>query len=183
MPLTPQDREGCKLGLAVEALRSCGTVRVKARGASMLPSIWPGDLLTVHSVTQDEVIPGDIVLVLRNQRCFIHRLVDRQPQENCVVLATRGDAMPDNDPPIAATELIGRVVAIHRGNRSFVPNRRVSLFHSVVAWVLCRSDRVRGFALRLHAPHLQSCSRGGLPASGSFAEARGISRLYRSRQL
>lgn len=149
----------------------------------MLPSIWPGDLLTVHSVTWDEVIPGDVVLVLRDQRWFIHRLVDKQPGENCLTFVTRGDAMPDNDPPRAVAELIGRVVAIDRGNRSFVPSRRVSLFHSVVGWVLCRSARVRGFALRLHAPHLQACTRGGLPSSGSFAEARGISGLSPSRHL
>lgn len=183
MLLTPQDREDCKLGLAVEALRSCGMIRVKALGASMLPSIWPGDLLTIHSVTQDEVIPGDIVLVLHDQRCFIHRLVDKQPRENCVVLTTRGDAMPDNDPPIAAAELIGRIVAIHRGKRSFVPSLRVSLIHSVVAWVLCRSARVRGLALRLHAPRPQGWSSGGPPASGSFAEARGISGHSPSRHL
>ena len=183
MPLTQQDREDCKLGLAVEALRSCGMVRMKARGASMIPSIWPGDLLTVHSVTQDEVIPGDIVLMLRNQRCFIHRLVDKQPGENCLTFVTRGDAMPDNDPPIAVAELIGRVVAIHRGNRSFVPSQRLWLVHSAVAWVLCRSARVRSLAMRLHAAHLQGGKSDSLAASGSFSGARAISGLSRSRHL
>jgi hypothetical protein len=35
------------------------------------------------------------------------------------------------------------VVCICRANRSFVPSRRISLLHSALAWMLCRSDRFR----------------------------------------
>src|SRR5208282_2077706 len=81
MPYTLEAREICKLGLAAEMLRDCGKVQLRAWGTSMLPSVWPGDLLTIQSVAQDEVVPGDIVLVLRDHRFFVHRLVEmRQDQ-------------------------------------------------------------------------------------------------------
>jgi signal peptidase I len=158
IPLTPGDQEYFKLGLAIETLRSCGMVRIKAWGVSMLPALWPGDLLSIQSVTPDSVVPGDIVLVLRDKQCFIHRLV-RTTSENCVCFITRGDAMPDNDPPVAVPELMGRVVEARRGNRNFVPSRRISFVHAAVAWALCRSDHFRGFALRLHAARVQSWRR------------------------
>ena len=47
MPSIPEAREDDpKLDLAAEILRRCGTVQLKAWGTSMLPSVWPGDLLT-----------------------------------------------------------------------------------------------------------------------------------------
>lgn len=183
IPLTPKEQEDFKLGLAVEALRCCGMIRLRASGASMLPSLWPGDLLAIQSVTQNDVIPGDIVLVLRDRQCFIHRLVKKQPSENCVCFITRGDAMPDNDPPIAAAELLGRVIDVYRGNRSFVPSRRVSFVRSAVAWMLSRSHLFRGLALRLHAARLQGYSRAARGFSDSLVTARGTPGISVSRQL
>ena len=122
----------------------------------MLPSVWPGDLLTIQSVAHDEVIPGDIVLVLLDGRFFIHRLLERRQNPDCISLITRGDAMPQNDPPAGASELLGRVAGIRRGHRSFVPSRRISLLHSALGWMLCRWDRFRNLALRIHMTRLEA---------------------------
>lgn len=153
---TPKDREDLKLGLFVDALRRGGEARLRAWGASMLPSLWPGDQLTLQNVTQDEVVPGDIVLVIRGKRCFIHRVVAQQTGESGSSLITRGDAMPGNDPPSAAAEFLGRVVSVRRGNRNFVPAPRVSFVHAATAWLLSRSDRLRNLALRIHAASARS---------------------------
>jgi hypothetical protein len=122
----------------------------------MLPSLWPGDLLTIHSAAPDEVVPGDIVLVMKDNRFFVHRLVERRRIQDHISWITRGDAMPHNDPPAAASELLGRVVGIRRGYRSFVPSRRVSLLNSALAWMLCRWHRFRSLSLRIHAARLQA---------------------------
>lgn len=148
--------ENPKLDLAAEMLRGHGTVHLKAWGTSMLPSVWPGDLLTIQGTARDAVVPGDIVLVLRDNRFFVHRLVEVRPSQDCDSLITRGDAMPDNDPPAAASELLGRVAGIRRGDCSFVPSRRVSLLHSALARALSRWGRFRGFALRIHTALLQA---------------------------
>jgi signal peptidase I len=137
-------------------LRSHGAVRLKAWGASMLPSVWPGDLLTIQDAAHHEIVPGDIVLIMRDDRFLIHRLVDRQPVQGHVSWITKGDAMPHSDPPIAESELLGRVASIHRAHRSFVPSRRVSQFHSALAWMLCRWRRLRNLTLRIHAVRAQA---------------------------
>jgi signal peptidase I len=149
-------REDPRLVLAAEMLRRRGTVHLKAWGTSMLPAVWPGDLLTIQGVGHDEAAPGDIVLVLRDGRFIVHRLVEVQRGENCCSWITRGDAMPGNDPPAPAFELLGRVAGICRGNRSFVPSRRISRLNFAMAWMLCRWGRVRSLALNIHAARLQA---------------------------
>jgi hypothetical protein len=122
----------------------------------MLPSLWPGDLLTIQSAAYDEVVPGDIVLVLRESRFVVHRLVERRRVQDRLLWITRGDAMPHEDPPAAASELLGRVAGIRRANRSFVPSRRISLLQSALAWMLCRWNLFRNLALRIRAGRLQA---------------------------
>jgi signal peptidase I len=163
-------------------LRCHGTVQLKAWGTSMLPTMWPGDLLTIESVACDEVVPGDIVLVLRNHRFFVHRLVERRRVQDCLSWITRGDAMPCNDPPAAASELLGRVAGIRRANRNFVPSRRVSQFHSALAWTLFRWERFRGLTLRIRAASLQvGATRAGQFVRGVFGAVRGIPGVPPSR--
>ncbi len=158
-----------KLGLAAEVLRGRGTLRLKVGGVSMLPAVWPGDLITIESVAGDEVVPGDIVLVLRDNRFFVHRLVERRLIQDCLLLIMRGDAMPRNDPPAAASQLLGRVTLIRRGNRSFVPKRRVSFLQCTLAWMLCHWDRFRNLALNIHAASLRaSAARAGQFFWGGF---------------
>gem|GEM_PF-222480 len=178
MPDTFETREDHKLGLAAEILSGCGAVRLKAWGVSMLPSVWPGDLLTIQSAAYGEVVPGDIVLVLRDNRFFLHRFVG----QDGFLLITKGDAMPHNDPPVATCELLGRVHGIHRGNRSFVPSRRVSPLQSALAWVLCRWGPLRNLTLRVHAARVQA----GPPHAGQvfrslFAAVRAIPDICPSR--
>jgi hypothetical protein len=155
MPYPLEPRENPKLALAAEMLRRCGNLQMKVWGASMLPSLWPGDLLTIQSAAHDEVVPGDIVLVVRDDRFFVHRLVETRRDAECLTWITRGDGMPNNDPPVAASELLGRVTGVSRGNRSFVPSREVSSLNSALAWTLCRWDRLRNLALRIHATRVQ----------------------------
>jgi hypothetical protein len=122
MPYPLEAREDHKLELTAEMLRCRGTVQLRAWGTSMLPSVWPGDVLTIQGVAHDELVPGDIVLALRDNRFFVHRLIERRELQDCTLWITRGDAMPCNDPPSTALGLLGRVASILRANRSFVPN-------------------------------------------------------------
>jgi hypothetical protein len=184
VPFAPKDREEFKLGLAVEALRRGGRVQLRVWGVSMLPSLWPGDLVTVQAAMPNDIMPGDIGLVLRNKRCFIHRVVAKQISDGGVSFIMRGDAMPDNDPIVVAAEFLGRVIAVRRANRRFVPARRVSLANSAVRWILCRSDRLRSLSLRLHAARLYGWKHVGQPGRlGSFENAFGFSGTSVSRQL
>lgn len=122
----------------------------------MLPSIWPGDLLTIEPAKHAEIVRGDVVLVLRNHRVFIHRIVEMNDKNDDRMWITRGDSMPQSDPPTTVSDLAGRVVRISRGGRSFAPSRRISLLDSALAWICCRSDRIRNLVLRIHAARLRT---------------------------
>ena len=172
MPYTPEVREDPKLGLAAEMLRGHGAVCLELRGTSMLPSLWPGDLLTIQNAEHREVVPGDIVLVMRDDRFFVHRLIERRQDQDRVLWITRGDAVPQNDPPVRASELLGSVVGIQRGDHSLVPSRRISLLQSVLAWMLCRWDPFRGLALRIHAARVQASPMPGQLFRGVFGAVR-----------
>jgi len=73
MPRDIQSREHHKHSLATEMLGTAGTLRLAARGYSMLPSLWPGDVLTIEAQSFDWVQVGDVVLFSREDRFYIHR--------------------------------------------------------------------------------------------------------------
>jgi Peptidase S24-like len=167
MPMSLKAWEHLKLDLWAESLRGGDSVALKAWGTSMLPCVWPGDILTIRNLACEEAIPGDIVLVLQNSRVFIHRLVEKLPGLNGYSWITKGDAIPQNDP--AVMELFGRVVEIRRGARTFVPSRQISRMQSATAWMLCRSDRLRNLALHIHESRTQM---------GSVSAGRLVRRLF-----
>jgi len=138
------------LNLAADMLRSGGAVRLRAGGASMLPALWPGDLLTIDPVPSRAIRAGEIVLCVRNQRFVIHRLVRVGSESGTADWITRGDALPDPDPGVPAEAILGRVSSITRGSRSLVP-RQPTAWERIFAWILCRSDLLCRLVLRIHA--------------------------------
>jgi signal peptidase len=158
MQIAPDARENSKLALAMSVLRRGGTIFLKARGTSMLPAVWPGDVLTVQGAACAEIVPGDIVLALGMDRIFVHRLVGRNEDSPGPWWVTKGDAMPHADPPEASSDLLGRVVSIRRGSRDLLPRRQVSRVHSLLGSLACRSDRFRNILLRVHALRVRTAS-------------------------
>jgi hypothetical protein len=165
MPQMFETREAVKLDLVGELLRCCGSVQLRAWGASMLPTLWPGDLLTIRTVLPEELAPGQIVLVTRDDRFFIHRLIEQRKVQDRFFWITKGDAVPNSDLPVAESELLGRVASIQRGGRTSIPRREVSLFQSALAWMLCHWSRFRSLALRIHATRDPQV----LASSGSYS--------------
>jgi signal peptidase I len=133
-----------KIELAAELLRSGGRIRIRALGTSMLPTIFPGDVLQIESAPLNELAVGDVVLIKRGNRIIIHRLVSNEGEQ----WVTRGDAVPQDDPPVVDEEFLGRITQIDRGSRAIEPRKRVQ---GVLAWVLCRWQICRNLALRAHA--------------------------------
>lgn len=151
MSTMPLSRASLKVDLAAEVLRRGGIIRLRAWGASMLPSIWPGDWLTIESATFEQVAPGDIVAILQESRFIIHRLIRVEEHSDRTACLTRGDAVPHDDPSISASTLVGRVTSICRATRAFSPSRQVSSSARVFAWLFCHWDQFRSVYLRAHA--------------------------------
>jgi hypothetical protein len=147
MPVITVAREDYKLELATEVLRSGVAIRLQALGTSMLPSVWPGDVLSIEHALGKDMVPGDIVLVARDGRFFVHRLIEKDEPH----WITRGDSLPQNDEAVTEDQLLGKVAVIYRKTGHIVPKPRVSVSGRALAWMLCRWDLFRNVSLRIHS--------------------------------
>lgn len=126
---------GCEL--AAEVLRASGKLRLRVTGASMLPAIWPGDVISVRSFDRDFPRPGDVVLCYRRGKLIAHRLVRRFAHQGESQWSLRGDSVSGNDEPVPTKDLLGKVIAIERGSRRMRLQR--SFPGCIVSWILRRS--------------------------------------------
>jgi Peptidase S24-like len=145
--------------LVVEVLRRENRQRVRAevRGESMLPALWPGDVVEIESCPREELRPGEIVLAQRDERLVLHRLLAGSGTAGFVL---RGDCVRCADPEYPAGALLGRLV---RGaaERRDVPEpgrwARSAAEWSGAKWsraigiLFCYCSLARRVALRLHS--------------------------------
>jgi signal peptidase I len=141
--------------LAAEIVRTFGEVRLRVFGTSMVPSILPGDLISVQRAGMSEISSGEIVLYSRDGRLFVHRAVACTNCPEQPLLITRGDRHDHNDPPVYSAELLGRVTSIQRTNGP--SSRQVELpaqtlgSNNLMLRALRTSDRATYLYLRLSA--------------------------------
>ena len=131
--------DSLKHQLLVDVLRQFRTARLAVTGSSMLPALWPGDVVTLRSCDSADLQAGQIVLVQCNENLIAHRI--QSIAEDRIV--TQGDSMPQCDLPLAASEILGQVVSILRNGRN-IPLEQ-SHWQRAVSWLLRRSD----FCLRM----------------------------------
>ena len=137
-----------KVSMAVEILRTSGSLRFAARGYSMLPSLWPGDVLTVQAMPGESLEPGDIVLYEREARLYAHRMLRRTTSANGESMVVRGDSMPRADRPVLAQEVLGKVKLVERDGHVLPGIPRCTPLMRLAGLVLCW-DRLRSVVLRL----------------------------------
>jgi Peptidase S24-like len=122
--------------LVAEALRGRGRLRLRVHGESMLPTLWPGEVVEIEGCPPEEVRPGEIVLARRDGRLFLHRLVAPCAPNG---FRLRGDSMPGADPPYPPEALLGRLA------------RRADVKWSrAVGMLLCHCGLARRLALKLY---------------------------------
>lgn len=122
-----------------EVAEKTGEVRLRVAGASMLPTIRPGDILTVRSCHTSSLRPSQIILYHRDGKFIAHRILRMDGDR----LLTRGDSVSAFDPPVRASEVVGRVIGVCRGSARVDPNEK--FWERSISWILRRSD----LALRL----------------------------------
>jgi Peptidase S24-like len=140
-----------RLNLAADVLHRFGEVRFVAHGSSMIPSIYPGDLLTVRSESIAGARCGEIVLFLLSGRFFVHRVMRKWSERNRIVFATRGDALSQEDPSVDGSQLLGRVTSILRQGKPVKFATRLNPWTKFLRWGVRTSDI---FAKTLLAAHL-----------------------------
>ncbi|MFN8628251.1 MAG: S24/S26 family peptidase [Candidatus Binatia bacterium] len=148
--------------LIATALRAGRRVRFVAAGASMVPAVWPGDVLQAQPVSAQDIAEGQLLVFNRDGRLFVHRVVARSGQGDCPRLLTQGDAHEQCDPPVCPTQVLGVVTAILRdGRRVCTDPRRPSLALRLVSHGVRRSQLFRRALLRAHALRRRSWHSGG----------------------
>jgi signal peptidase I len=89
------------------ALQQGNVVRLCVQSGSMLPSLPVGCWVDVQAATVDQLVLGDIVVYVAEDKFFVHRLIGKQAD----LLLCKGDNHWLADPPVAAVQLLGRVVS------------------------------------------------------------------------
>ena len=144
MKLDDQDRvdlaHTLKCELATEVLRLFGTVRLQVTGSSMLPSVWPGDVLIVQRRVVREAEVGDILLYRRKARLFAHRVVTKHDSLGKPRIGVRGDASPGQDEFLSQREILGRVSQIIRAGKCVRPSSRLKLHQRLIGILTWHSN-------------------------------------------
>jgi len=100
--------------LANELVAAGASFRFTARGGSMYPFVREGDVLQVAPASFCELGIGDIVFYRSGDRLLAHRVIGFVSEADQVRIRARGDGFLQEDPPVSASELVGRIETIYR---------------------------------------------------------------------
>ncbi len=149
--MPPSDSETvhlAKQNLMVEALTRHGWCYLQVLGSSMVPTLWPNDTVHIEARAWEKLQPGDIVLYEMGGRLYLHRLKLLQSEASGGVLITRGDAVPQDDPAVSASCLLGVLAAVRRGDTWVAVPRNVPMARRIGAMLLAKSELLMRLLLR-----------------------------------
>lgn len=87
------------------------TIRLKAHGYSMYPSIRPGSLLLIEPIhLKGDPVPGEIIAIVKNDGLIVHRLIKIEVRNNVKNFIARGDSNAWSDYPVKIGKIAGRIV-------------------------------------------------------------------------
>jgi len=89
------------------------TIRVRAEGLSMYPSIKSGSVIFIKPLEIDiEPLPGEIIAWKRDSGIVVHRLISVYKQKGQKYFVTRGDSSLAEDEPVLIEQIAGKVVRV-----------------------------------------------------------------------
>jgi hypothetical protein len=125
----------------------------------MIPSIYPGDLLTVRADSASDARRGEIVFFLLGGRPFVHRVTRKWPERNRVVFATRGDALQKEDPSVDASQLLGRITRVQRRGKLVEIVVKPGPFTRAYRWAARNSPMFTRLLLATHTLRMRLSGR------------------------
>ena len=147
-------------------------VRLRVHGESMLPTLWPGDVVEIASCSLQDLRPGEIVLARREGRLFPHRLVAPCTPNGFLL---RGDSMPGPDPLFSSEALLGRLVgSANQGRVGSAPALRPGFgvkWSRALGMLFCHCSVARRLALKLHSRRKASAREFRTPKGTAEMEA------------
>jgi hypothetical protein len=95
-------------------------------GLSMFPSLLPGSVVRVVSVTPEMLKPGDIVFFERNGQLVLHRFIKRVGR----FIQCKGDSLMQYDDPVDVVKVRGKMIALVVGARQRSVDKPVAKLYS-----------------------------------------------------
>jgi hypothetical protein len=142
-----------------ETLDRDHSIRFRAPGDSMYPTICDGDVVTVMPIDTASITIGDIILYRHRSGVTAHRVMrilkrseknsrsglkgpqDRSSSETLDFLL-RGDAAINDDAPVSSQQILGKLVSIERNGRRMDPYCRRIKLHYKIRRFGCRIKRI-----------------------------------------
>jgi signal peptidase I len=108
--------------VVTDLLRRGHSVRFRARGGSMRPTIREGEAITVAPAPSHGIRRGDVILYRSARGVIAHRVVRVARRPNGTrAFVPRGDASQSRDEAVEETAILGRVVTVERNGRTLNP--------------------------------------------------------------
>lgn len=102
------------------------SVKIRANGYSMYPSIKPGSLISIEPMGIGlQPLPGEIVAWKRESGFVVHRLVRIFKKGSEIFFITRGDSCTREDQQVTAENIAGRVVKVEDQNGMIVKGNEI----------------------------------------------------------
>lgn len=106
-----QDKKMLAKNTGLILLSEGKTIRIKAHGYSMYPSIRPGSLVLIEPIHLKGLpIPGEIIAITRENGLILHRLIKIVVKNNVTSYIARGDGNAFADNPVKIDKIAGRIV-------------------------------------------------------------------------
>jgi len=108
--------------VVTDLLRRGHSVRFRAKGSSMHPTIREGEAITVAPARPAAIRRGDVILYRSARGVIAHRVASvERGLAGAPVFIPRGDASQSRDDPVEEGAILGRVVTVERGGRALNP--------------------------------------------------------------
>jgi len=85
-------------------------------GNSMFPILLPTDKVLVKKCILDELGTGDVVVWSDSGKFVAHRVLSTSTDAGKSFIITKGDFCTEPDPPVEASRIVGKVIAVLRAN-------------------------------------------------------------------
>lgn len=134
--------------LLAEVLGEHGRARLRVTGSSMLPTLWPGDVVALERIDPEQLRVGDVILFQNQDRLFLHRIVAMDKTAHR--FTTRGDAMPQADPVVSSAQLLAKALSVETCPGRIISHLRPSWFAKLLGIAIAHSGFAGRVALRFH---------------------------------
>ncbi len=120
-------------GLCLSILKLGGSIRFKARGFSMKPSIRDGDIITVVPIPATRLRRGDIALYSGEGGALrAHRVISITGRGSNKMFKIRGDSFTGSLEDVASHQVLGLVTQTTRDGRSNNTCRALPRYRALV---------------------------------------------------